>query len=750
MPDLTGQQLAERYQVREFLGRGGMAEVYRVFDSQRHVELALKLLHADLSQDIIFLRRFKREAQTLSTLQHPNIVRFFGFEKDDLNAFILMDYIPGTTLRSEIARQESRPFPLERILAILNPVCSALNYAHHMGFIHCDVKPANIMLHQNGSVLLADFGIARMSEAATTTMMGAGTPAYMALEQVKGLEPCPQTDIYALGIVLYEMLTGGERPFTGEQAAITGSVAEKLRWEQLYLAPVSPKNYNPGLSRELEGVVLRCLEKEPASRFGSALEMLDAFQAGIRSADQTARPYSAREPEPVVQSPVPGTLPFQPFVAPADSPRLTSSKPYLTNRGLRKIKPLYVILAVIALSAILLGFAVFKGDSTLAAHSTATSSQNQAMVPNTPVTPVVTQNFTPTLNILLTATVDQAFAKTQAAQVTATFVQSSMLTSIARPTDTTTPTVVSQKACEKPAIVPNIAAGALGSPDKPIVIAFVPSGDTGKITVAGNAIAACLSKMTGLAFKIEVGTSYNASIEAMGAERAQVGFLNAFSVLQAKAKYQIVPALATVRKYVSIDIDPDKALYGQMEPFYRGEFIANVASNIKTFADLKGKTFCFVDPNSTSGYIVPQIMLKANGIDPARDFKAVQNAGSHPDVATTVYKGDCDAGSTFIDVLTDAASNLKAKYPDILTKVKPFALTDRIPNDGVQYIKSLDPKIADAITTDLLIMAKDPGVNATLVSLYNIPGFQKIDATFYDDFAATLKKANVDPATLVK
>ena len=100
---------------------------------------------------------------------------------------------------------------------------------------------------------------------------------------------------------------------------------------------------------------------------------------------------------------------------------------------------------------------------------------------------------------------------------------------------------------------------------------------------------------------------------------------------------------------------------GKLNPFYKGQFIANVASGIKSFADLKGKTFCFVDPNSTSGYIIPRIILKANGIDPDKDFKAVQNAGSHDNVAIAVYKGDCDAGVTYVDVLTDAAANLKAQ-----------------------------------------------------------------------------------------
>lgn len=322
-------------------------------------------------------------------------------------------------------------------------------------------------------------------------------------------------------------------------------------------------------------------------------------------------------------------------------------------------------------------------------------------------------------------------------------------TAAAEPTKAPTPTVPPMK-CDRLPNVPTVKAGELGSAEKPIVITFVPSGDTGKITKAGNAIAECLSKMTGLNFKIEVGTSFGASIEAMGANKAQVGFLNTFSVLLARAKYDIVPALAVLRKYNTNDIDPDKALGGQLQPFYKGQFIARKDLGIKTFADLKGKTFCFVDPNSTSGYIVPNIILKANGINPDKDFKAVQNAGSHNNVAIAVYKGDCDAGVTYIDVLTDAAANLKEKYPDIAEKVAAFAVTDRIPSDGVQFVKTLDPQIQAAVTEGLMAMAQDPGGNATLRGLYTINGFQKIDASFYDEFAAVLKKAGVDPETLVK
>jgi phosphonate transport system substrate-binding protein len=323
-------------------------------------------------------------------------------------------------------------------------------------------------------------------------------------------------------------------------------------------------------------------------------------------------------------------------------------------------------------------------------------------------------------------------------------------TAPATATPTAAPTAVPPVCTKLPDAPAAPAAGQLGASDTPITITFVPSGDTGKITKAGTAIADCLSQMTGLNFKMEVGTTFAASIEAMGAEKAQVSFLNTFSVLLAEQKYGIIPALVAIRNYATNDLDPDKALGGTPQPFYKGQFIAGANTGIKSFADLKGKTFCFVDPNSTSGYIVPRIILKANGIDPDTDFKATQNAGSHNNVAIAVYKGDCDAGVTYINVLTDTSANLAATYPDIATKVTVFADTDRIPNDGMQFIKTLDPKLQAVIVEGMLAMAKDKGGNAVLKSLYNYNAFQQVDPTFYNAFAAVLKKAGVDPATLVK
>ena len=175
MADILGSIILNRYRVDEFVGKGGMADVYKVWDNQRAADLAMKVLHADLAEDKVFLRRFKREAQTLSKLQHPNIVRFYGLEQTDDFSFILMDYIDGVTLRTEMDCAKSA-FTLERVLEIMKPVCSALHYAHVQGIVHCDIKPANIMLHKNGWVLLSDFGIARMTESAAA-IIGAGTPA---------------------------------------------------------------------------------------------------------------------------------------------------------------------------------------------------------------------------------------------------------------------------------------------------------------------------------------------------------------------------------------------------------------------------------------------------------------------------------------------------------------------------------------------------------------------------------------------
>ncbi len=313
--------------------------------------------------------------------------------------------------------------------------------------------------------------------------------------------------------------------------------------------------------------------------------------------------------------------------------------------------------------------------------------------------------------------------------------------------------------CDKLASALSPKAGDLGSADKPIVITFVPSVDVGLITKGGTAMAECLTKMTGLTYKIEVGTSETASVEAMGGNKAQFGFLNTFAILLAKEKYDVDVLLVAQRKYgvlkpdktyTAFDFDPDKSLAGQMTSYYKPEYFAKAGSGIKTLADAKGKSFCFTTASSTSGGIIPRATFKATGIDPDKDMKS-SYAGGHDKAAIAVYDGTCDAGVAFMDVLSDAATNLAGKFPDIAQKVQVFAVGDRIPNDGLQAVKGLDPKIRDITVEGLMAMMADPGGNAVVKGIYAYDAFEKSDyAKYYAPFNETLKKAGINVADLVR
>jgi serine/threonine protein kinase len=305
MSKLVGHVIAGRYRVDEFLGRGGMAEVYKVWDQQRATWLAMKVLHESLAEDKVFLRRFRREATNLAKLRHPNIVRFYEWGEADELVFMLMEYVSGVTLSKAIKRN-SKPFSPSQVLGIIQPVCSALHYAHERGLAHCDIKPSNIMLDESGRVFLTDFGIARVTEgSATATLVGAGTPAYMSPEQVNGADPTPQTDIYAIGVVLFELLTGGERPFTGERASITGTVGEKIRWEKRKLSPPSPRQYNPEIAPAIEAVVMRCLSKDRRVRYSSVTTLLDDLVQSIGDNTEALPPSVFVDKSVKIEKPTP-------------------------------------------------------------------------------------------------------------------------------------------------------------------------------------------------------------------------------------------------------------------------------------------------------------------------------------------------------------------------------------------------------------------------------------------------------------
>jgi phosphonate transport system substrate-binding protein len=265
----------------------------------------------------------------------------------------------------------------------------------------------------------------------------------------------------------------------------------------------------------------------------------------------------------------------------------------------------------------------------------------------------------------------------------------------------------------------------LGTEKNPIVMSFVPSGDTEDIIASGDTLADMITEKTGLVVAAEVGTDFAATREAMGAGKAHIGWLNTFNYVLASEKYGVEVGLVTVR-------------YGSSS--YKGQLNVRADSGIETIQDLKGKVMCWTDPNSTSGYIIPRIFLAANGVDPDTDLAKTVEAGSHNNVITQVYNGECDAGASY----DDARGSVEEDLPDVKEKVVVLAYTSDIPNDSVSFAKDFDSEMKEQIITALLEIAETEEGAAALENLYSIAGLQRADDSFYDVFRADLSKAGIN------
>ncbi len=269
------------------------------------------------------------------------------------------------------------------------------------------------------------------------------------------------------------------------------------------------------------------------------------------------------------------------------------------------------------------------------------------------------------------------------------------------------------------------AATDLGTDANPIVMSFVPSGDTQDIIASGDEIAAAVSEATGLTVEANVGTDFAAVREAMCANQAHIGWLNTFNYVLANEVCGVDVGLVTERFESTT---------------YKGQIIVGADSGIESLADLEGKVMCWVDPNSTSGYIIPRIMLAAEGIDPDTAFARTLEAGSHNNVVIQVYNGECDAGATFVD----ARSSVEEEFPDVNEKVVVLAETADIPNDSVSFTADFPADMRQQIEDALLAFAETEEGLAALESLYSISGLQEADDTFYDQFRADLSRAGID------
>jgi len=289
LDELIGQTLAG-YEIQEEIGRGGMAVVYKARQPSLDRTIALKLLHAIFGHDRTFLRRFHREAVLAAHLSHPHIVKIFDFGEYNGRFFIAMEYMGSGSLKELLTPRTARPIDLATCVEIVSQVAEALDYAHSRGVIHRDIKPSNILLAPDGRAVLTDFGIAKAGSSSGLTQWGTmiGTVEYMSPEQAQGLEADAASDIYSLGIVVYEMLTGLV-PFAGANPY-------SILFAHLYQRPLYPSRLHPALPPKVDEVVLKALAKDKRRRFRRASDLATALKEAAQGAGSVrvgARPEIA-------------------------------------------------------------------------------------------------------------------------------------------------------------------------------------------------------------------------------------------------------------------------------------------------------------------------------------------------------------------------------------------------------------------------------------------------------------------------
>ncbi len=294
---MIGKTLSH-YTILEKLGEGGMGQVYLAEDGRLKRKVALKILPVEMASDPERLARFKREAETVATLNHPNIVTIHSVEEADGVHFLTMEWVEGQTLGDMVARG---PLPVEKVFTVAIPMADALASAHSKGIMHRDLKPANVMVTDEGRVKILDFGLAKLhlegfddetreapTQALTTEGLAIGTVPYMSPEQVRGETVDLRTDIFSMGIVLHEMVTG-QRPFRGESGADLVSAILRDR-------PPSVTELQADLPHQLGRLIQRCLEKDPERRFQTAKDVRNELEVLKSEVESGIAPLSGTIP----------------------------------------------------------------------------------------------------------------------------------------------------------------------------------------------------------------------------------------------------------------------------------------------------------------------------------------------------------------------------------------------------------------------------------------------------------------------
>lgn len=277
MDKYTGKRLDGRYEIHELLGVGGMAVVYRAYDTIDDRMVAIKILKDEFAGNSDFLRRFRNESKAIAVLSHPNIVKVYDVSFGDRIQYIVMEYVDGITLKQYLDQHKETAVPWKEALHFTTQILWALQHAHEKGIVHRDIKPQNIMLLQDGTIKVMDFGIARFARSETRTMTdkAIGSVHYIAPEQARGDVTDERADIYSVGVMLYEMLTG-RLPFEADNAV---SVAIM----QLQANPTLPRDINPDIPEGLQEITMKAMQKAPSQRYQSAAEMLQDIETFRRN-----------------------------------------------------------------------------------------------------------------------------------------------------------------------------------------------------------------------------------------------------------------------------------------------------------------------------------------------------------------------------------------------------------------------------------------------------------------------------------
>jgi len=304
--------LGGRYELVQTVGTGGMAVVYRARDLMLERPVAIKLLRADFSSDPAFRDRFHLEAKAAANLAHPNIVTVHDFGLDNQQLYLVMEYIPGTDLKT-IIRERGR-LSIDEAVELVVQACAGIGYAHRAGLVHCDVKPQNMLVTPDQRLKVTDFGIARALSTIHPDEHNDviwGSPQYFSPEQASGLAPSPASDVYSLGVVLYEALTG-RLPFDGQTAT---ELARQHRDTQ----PPNPSAYRADLPTALQQVIMKVLSKEPTLRYRTA-DQMGRVLSNLKSSQQLDQ---SSPPQTIVETPVAPVSHSQPtqLVQPASPTR---------------------------------------------------------------------------------------------------------------------------------------------------------------------------------------------------------------------------------------------------------------------------------------------------------------------------------------------------------------------------------------------------------------------------------------------